>query len=234
MVMPALRSCTLQESCLHVAFSSFLARHPFLSTLHLYYANFDLFPIPDLVTGGSLPFLRQFSGSLANVNTMLEHWQSHLSVITVIGGRSSEHKFHKFLNVLPTHLDVRTLTLSENNGYTAADICRVLKSCGNLTSLTFKFNCSIWAERVGLCQPYLLLTDVPIQEQWEDTMLACFNIENLTHLNVQLFISDAQAAQHCCMMAVNHLLSTNEVRINFEPLNVVFSIPVGDVYSVRL
>ncbi|KAF8832544.1 hypothetical protein HHX47_DHR1002062, partial [Lentinula edodes] len=213
MVMPALCLCTLQESCLHVAFSSFLARHPFLSTLHLYYANFDLFPIPDLVTGGSLPFLRQFSGSLANVNTMLEHWQSHLSVITVIGGRSSEHKFHKFLNVLPTHLDVRTLTLSENNGYTAADICRVLKSCGNLTSLTFKFNCSIWAER----------------EQWEDTMLACFNIENLTHLNVQLFISDAQAAQHCCMMAVNHLLSTNEVRINFEPLNVVFSIPVGDV-----
>ncbi|KAJ4492879.1 hypothetical protein C8J55DRAFT_501639 [Lentinula edodes] len=95
MVMPALRSCTLQDSCLHVSFTNLFARHPFLSTLHLHFANFDLFPIPDLVTGGSLPFLREFTGSLANVNTMLEHWQTRVSVITVIGGRSSEHEFHR-------------------------------------------------------------------------------------------------------------------------------------------
>ncbi|KAJ3914649.1 hypothetical protein F5877DRAFT_70526 [Lentinula edodes] len=218
MVMPALRSCSLQDTTFHVSIVSLIARHPFLSTLHLYFANFDLLPIPDLVTGGSLPFLREFSGSLANVNTVLEHWQTPVSVITVIGGRSSEHEFHRFQNVLHNHVDVRTLSLSENNGYTAAEVCRLLKSFGNLTSLSFKFNCSIWAER----------------EQWEDTVLACINIENLTDLNIHLFISEAQAAQHCCMTAVNHLLSTNDVRKNFQPLKVVFSIPVGDVYSVTL
>lgn len=149
MVMPALRSFSLQDSCFHVSIISFLLRHPFLTTLHLHFANFDFFPIPDLVTGGSLQFLHSFTGSLPNVNIFLELWQTPVSVITVIGGRSSEHEFQRFLDILPMHVLVRTLTLSENGGYPAADVRRLLNSCCNLTSLTFNFNCSIWAERVS-------------------------------------------------------------------------------------
>ncbi|KAF8829470.1 hypothetical protein HHX47_DHR3000729 [Lentinula edodes] len=229
MVMPALRSFSLQDSCFHVSIISFLLRHPFLTTLHLHFANFDFFPIPDLVTGGSLQFLHSFTGSLPNVNIFLELWQTPVSVITVIGGRSSEHEFQRFLDILPMHVLVRTLTLSENGGYPAADVRRLLNSCCNLTSLTFNFNCSIWAERLDV-----VLADVPLQVQWEDTVLACINLHNLSHLKIQLFISDAQGARDCCATAMQYLLSTNDIRTNLQPLTVVFTIPECDVYSVLL
>ncbi|KAJ3883367.1 hypothetical protein F5051DRAFT_191576 [Lentinula edodes] len=96
--LPSLRTFLFRDSLYDVPLHPFLTRHPLINNLTLDIDNFDWLPIPDLASGGHLPRLLAFTGTLPNVSSILRSWSTTLTMISVV-----EHELQLFLGLLPRH-----------------------------------------------------------------------------------------------------------------------------------
>ncbi|GAW00965.1 hypothetical protein LENED_002527 [Lentinula edodes] len=165
--LPSLRTFLFRDSLYDVPLHPFLTRHPLIHNLTLDIDNFDWLPIPDLTSGGHLPRLLAFTGTLPNVSTFLRSWSTALTMITVVGPRSSEHELELFLGLLPRHANVVTLRLLVDDGYQTDVLKRLLSACCHIVSLTVVLhspvNSTLWIRAVSYCMELPCIRQVHVR-----------------------------------------------------------------------
>ncbi|KAH7875951.1 uncharacterized protein C8R40DRAFT_1069134 [Lentinula edodes] len=129
--LPSLRTFLFRDSLYDVPLHPFLTRHPLIDNLTLDIDNFDWLPIPDLASGGHLPRLLAFTGTLPNVSSILRSWSTALTMIM----NMNYNCFWDYFLV--------TLRLLVDDGYLPDVLNCLLSACCHIVSLTVVLHCPL-------------------------------------------------------------------------------------------